>query len=123
MASPVPRAGIWSPSRILIAFTTSSCARSAHATRGRCWAYRRSGTRASRIDRGRSAIRAACSRILDSNWPREVEVRVWDSSAEIRYLVIPQRTKGTERMSEDALAEIVTRDSMVGVAKVEAPRR
>lgn len=55
--------------------------------------------------------------------PREVEVRVWDSSAEIRYLVIPQRPKGTERMSEDALAEIVTRDSMVGVAKVEAPRR
>src|SRR5208283_3053170 len=54
--------------------------------------------------------------------PREVEVRVWDSSAEIRYLVIPQRPKGTERMSEDALAEIVTRDSMVGVAKVEAPR-
>ena len=54
--------------------------------------------------------------------PREVEVRVWDSSAEIRYLVIPQRPKGTERMSEDELAEIVTRDSMVGVAKVEAPR-
>jgi nitrile hydratase len=54
--------------------------------------------------------------------PREVEVRVWDSSAEIRYLVIPQRPNGTERMSEDALAEIVTRDSMVGVAKVEAPR-
>ncbi len=51
-----------------------------------------------------------------------VEVRVWDSSAEIRYLVIPQRPKGTEGMSEDALAGIVTRDSMVGVAKVEAPR-
>jgi nitrile hydratase len=53
----------------------------------------------------------------------EVEVRVWDSSAEIRYLVIPQRPKGTEGMSEEALAGIVTRDSMVGVAKVEAPRR
>ena len=51
----------------------------------------------------------------------DVEVRVWDSSAEIRYLVIPQRPKGTEGMSEDALAGIVTRDSMVGVAKVEAP--
>jgi nitrile hydratase len=47
---------------------------------------------------------------------------VWDSSAEIRYLVIPQRPKGAEGMSEDALAAIVTRDSMVGVAKVEAPR-
>jgi len=53
----------------------------------------------------------------------EVEVRVWDSSAEIRYLVIPQRPKGTEKMSEDELVAIVTRDSMVGVAKVEAPRR
>ena len=51
----------------------------------------------------------------------EVEVRVWDSSAEIRYLVIPLRPKGTEEMSEDALAAIVTRDSMVGVAKIVAP--
>jgi len=51
----------------------------------------------------------------------EVEVRVWDSSAEIRYLVIPERPKGTEGMSEDALAGIVTRDSMVGVAKIAAP--
>ena len=56
-------------------------------------------------------------------FPSEVEVRVWDQSAEKRYLVIPQRQKGTERMSEEALAEMVTRDSMVGVAKVEAPRR
>jgi nitrile hydratase len=55
--------------------------------------------------------------------PREVEVRVWDSSAEIRYLVIPQRPKGTAKMTEDQLAAIVTRDSMVGVAKVEAPRK
>ena len=54
--------------------------------------------------------------------PSEVEIRVWDSSAEIRYLVIPQRPKGTARMTEDELAAIVTRDSMVGVAKVEAPR-
>jgi len=51
----------------------------------------------------------------------EIEVRVWDSSAEIRYLVIPQRPKGTEEMGEDELAAIVTRDSMVGVAKVAAP--
>ena len=51
----------------------------------------------------------------------EVEVRVWDSSAEIRYLVIPERPKGTERMSDDELAAIVTRDSMVGVAKIAAP--
>jgi nitrile hydratase len=51
----------------------------------------------------------------------EVEVRVWDSSAEIRYLVIPQRPNGTDRMSEDELAAIVTRDSMVGVEKIAPP--
>jgi len=52
---------------------------------------------------------------------REVEIRVWDSSAEMRYLVIPERPKGTEGMSEDELAAIVTRDSMVGVAKIAPP--
>ena len=54
--------------------------------------------------------------------PDDVEVRVWDSSAEQRYLVIPERPKGSERMSEGELAELVTRDSMIGVAKVEARR-
>ena len=53
----------------------------------------------------------------------EVEVRVWDSSAEIRYIVIPQRPSGTEGMSEEELAAIVTRDSMVGVEKIAAPAR
>jgi nitrile hydratase len=48
--------------------------------------------------------------------PESIEVRVWDSSAEQRYLVIPQRPAGTENMSENQLAEIVTRDSMIGVA-------
>jgi len=48
----------------------------------------------------------------------DVEVRVWDSTAEIRYLVLPERPAGTDGMSEDALAELVTRDSMVGVARV-----
>ncbi len=47
--------------------------------------------------------------------PDEVEVRVWDSTAEIRYLVIPQRPPGTEGWSEERLAELVTRDSMIGV--------
>ena len=44
----------------------------------------------------------------------EVEVRVWDSTAELRYLVMPQRPAGTEGMSEDELAELVTRNSMIG---------
>jgi len=48
----------------------------------------------------------------------EVEIRVWDSSAEVRYMVLPERPKGTEHMSEAELAELVTRDSMIGVTKV-----
>jgi nitrile hydratase len=43
---------------------------------------------------------------------------VWDSSAEIRYLVLPERPSGTEGMSEDELASIVSRDSMIGVARL-----
>ena len=50
--------------------------------------------------------------------PEDVEVRVWDSTAELRYLVLPERPAGTEGMSEEVLAELVTRDAMVGVAKV-----
>jgi nitrile hydratase subunit alpha len=48
----------------------------------------------------------------------QVEVRVWDSTAELRYIVIPERPAGTEGLSEEELSELVTRDSMVGVAKV-----
>jgi nitrile hydratase len=48
----------------------------------------------------------------------DVEVRVWDSSAEIRYLVLPERPEGTEHLSEDQLAKLIERDSMIGVKKV-----
>jgi nitrile hydratase len=51
----------------------------------------------------------------------EVEVRVWDSTAELRYLVLPRRPAGTEGWSEERLASIVTRDAMIGVAEVRAP--
>jgi nitrile hydratase len=51
----------------------------------------------------------------------EVEVRVWDSTAELRYLVLPERPAGTEGMSEEQLASLVTRDAMVGVKKVTNP--
>jgi nitrile hydratase len=47
----------------------------------------------------------------------EVEIRVWDSSAEIRYLVLPERPAGAEEMTEEELVALVTRDSMIGVAK------
>ncbi len=51
----------------------------------------------------------------------DVEVRVWDSSAEVRYLVLPQRPAGTENLSEAQLAELVERDAMIGVTTVAPP--
>lgn len=51
----------------------------------------------------------------------DVEIRIHDSTAEVRYLVIPQRPAGTEGWTAEQLAEIVTRDSMVGVTRLEAP--
>jgi len=51
----------------------------------------------------------------------DVEVRVWDSTAELRYLVLPRRPDGTEGMTEAELAELVTRDAMIGTAVVRPP--
>jgi nitrile hydratase len=51
----------------------------------------------------------------------DVEIRVWDSSSEVRYLVLPERPEGTSGLSEEALAALVTRDAMVGVARVASP--
>jgi nitrile hydratase len=47
-----------------------------------------------------------------------VEIRVWDSTSEMRYLVLPERPAGSEQMNEDELAALVTRDAMIGTAKV-----
>jgi len=55
--------------------------------------------------------------------PDGVEVRVWDSTAELRYLVLPERPAGTGELREEQLAALVTRDAMVGVAKVTAPQK
>ena len=52
-----------------------------------------------------------------------VEIRVWDSTAELRYMVLPEQPEGTAHLSEEALAALVTRDAMIGVAKVVAPAR
>jgi nitrile hydratase len=54
--------------------------------------------------------------------PDDVEVRVWDSSAEMRYLVLPERPAGSEDLDEDALTLLVERDAMIGVARVELSR-
>jgi nitrile hydratase len=48
----------------------------------------------------------------------DVNIRVWDSSAEVRHLVVPERPAGTDRLGEEELAGLVTRDSMIGVARL-----
>jgi len=63
-----------------------------------------------------SAPRAVL-REFGTELPADVEVRVWDSSAAVRYLVLPQRPAGTESLTEDELAALVTRDHMVGVRR------
>ena len=50
-----------------------------------------------------------------------VEIRVWDSTSEVRYMVLPERPSGTENLTEDQLAALVTRDAMIGVARATAP--
>lgn len=56
---------------------------------------------------------------FDTDIADDVEVRVWDSSSEMRYLVLPERPAGTEHLTEDELAQLVHRDAMIGVRKVE----
>jgi len=58
---------------------------------------------------------------FDVQLPASTAIRVWDSTAEVRYLVIPQRPDGTEGWSEEALAELVTRDSMIGTGLARRP--
>ena len=50
----------------------------------------------------------------------DTEIRVWDSSSETRFLVLPERPAGTEELDLEALTQLVTRDSMIGVAEVKA---
>jgi nitrile hydratase subunit alpha len=54
--------------------------------------------------------------------PAETRIRVWDSTAELRYLVVPQRPAGTDGWSREQLAELVTRDSMIGTGVAKAPQ-
>jgi nitrile hydratase len=60
-------------------------------------------------------------RELGLELPAGVRVNVWDSSSDLRYMVLPERPTGTEGWSEDQLAALVTRDSMIGVARPQAP--
>jgi nitrile hydratase len=53
--------------------------------------------------------------------PKDTEIRVWDSTAETRFLVLPMRPPGTEGWSEERLAQLVTRDSMIGTGVARRP--
>jgi nitrile hydratase len=53
--------------------------------------------------------------------PDAVQIRVWDSTAELRYLVVPRRPPGSEGLTESQLAELVTRDTLIGVAEAQLP--
>ena len=78
--------------------------------------YKSAGYRSRAVIDPRGVLREFGLELAD-----DVEIRVWDSTAEIRYLVLPERPAGTNDMSEAELSEIVERDSMIGVAKVATP--
>ena len=71
----------------------------------------------SRLVREPRALLAELGLTLDD----DVQIRIWDSSSEVRFFVLPERPAGTENLSEEELAALVTRDAMVGIAKVAAP--
>jgi nitrile hydratase len=78
--------------------------------------YKSPAYRARAVREPRAVLDEFGLRLADS-----VDVRVWDSTAEVRYLVLPQRPAGTAALSEEDLAALVTRDAMVGIATVTAP--
>lgn len=71
----------------------------------------------SRIVREPRAVLAEMGLVLDP----DVEVRIWDSSAEVRYMVLPEQPPSARGLSEEELIPLITRDSMIGVGKVSAP--
>lgn len=80
--------------------------------------YKSSAYRARVVREPRAVLRE-----FDLDLPEEVEVRVWDSTSEMRYLVLPERPAGSDGLSEEALAKLVSRDAMIGVAQAFEPGR
>jgi nitrile hydratase subunit alpha len=72
--------------------------------------YKSAGYRSRAVIDPRGVLRE-----FGTNVPEDAEVRVWDSTAEVRYIVLPERPAGTEKMSEEELTALVTRDAMIGV--------
>ncbi len=65
----------------------------------------------------------AVLREFDLDLPDSVEIRVWDSNSDLRYMVLPERPVGTEDHTQEQLVSLVTRDSMIGVTKIESPTK
>ena len=101
--------------------TTWSSARCAPVIRGRCSACRRSGTSRRPTARARSRTRAACSPISASSCRRRPQIRVWDSTAETRFIVLPMRPAGTEGWSEERLARWSPAIRMIGTGLAKRP--
>ncbi len=78
--------------------------------------YKSAPYRARAVSEPRSVLEEFGVKVAD-----DVEIRVWDSTAEVRYLVIPMRPEGTDNMNESELANLVTRDSMIGTGLALAP--
>lgn len=77
--------------------------------------YKSPAYRSRVVDEPRALLREE----FDTDLPDDVEVNVWDSNSEIRYMVLPQRPDGTEGLSEDELADLVTRNAMIGVERLD----
>jgi len=60
---------------------------------------------------------------FETSLPADTEIRVWDSTAEARYIVVPMRPEGTEGWSEEQLAQLVSRDSMIGTRLADRPEK
>ncbi len=120
---PAARASTSSRWRTRRSCTTWSCARCAPVIRGRCsglppvW-YKSAPYRSRAVTDPRGVLAD-----FGVTLPKDTEIRVWDSTAEIRYLVVPMRPNGTEGWSEEKLADLVTRDSMIGTGSAEAATR
>ena len=76
--------------------------------------YKTPAYRSRAVDEPRALLREE----FDTDLPEDVEVEVWDSNSEIRYMVLPQRPPGTEEMGEAELRELVTRNAMIGVERL-----
>ena len=92
------------------------CARCAPAIRAACWACRPTGTRAANIAPASCASRVRCSRSSARSCLTRWTLRTHDLNADMRYLVLPMRPAGTEKMNEEQLASLVSRDCMIGVS-------